>query len=176
MNILRDLLFMIGITISGVAACNYTDGECYPRGAGYGSEGVGGTTTVSGGAGGFGDVPLKPQTTSGPPPPECNIATQSPCNEKCEADYESAAAGCANIAFQSQRITCQNDAYEAYKSCREACQREENQNCDQKYQICVDYGPISCLKNSGGKSLCQRCWERCNAGDSPSWECRKCKF
>lgn len=48
--------------------------------------------------------------------------------------------------------------------------------CDDKYQDCIDSGPKSCLKQRGGKTLCQRCWERCNAGDSPSAECRQCRF
>jgi hypothetical protein len=49
-------------------------------------------------------------------------------------------------------------------------------DCDDKYQDCISNGPASCLKEEGGKTLCQRCWERCNAGDSPSARCRKCKF
>lgn len=49
-------------------------------------------------------------------------------------------------------------------------------DCDEKYQDCINNGPTSCLKEEGGKTQCQRCWERCNAGDSPSAKCRKCKF
>jgi hypothetical protein len=52
------------------------------------------------------------------------------------------------------------------------CQTE----CDDKYQDCIDRAPSSCLRKSGGKTKCQQCWERCNAGDSPSDECRKCLF
>jgi hypothetical protein len=48
--------------------------------------------------------------------------------------------------------------------------------CDDKYQDCVNNGPTSCLEREGGKTLCQRCWERCNAGDSASSKYRNCKF
>jgi hypothetical protein len=37
-------------------------------------------------------------------------------------------------------------------------------------------GPKSCLAEEAGKSVCNRCLERCNAGDSPSSKCRKCLF
>lgn len=176
MNILRDLLFMVGITISGVAACNYTDGECYPRGAGYGSEGVGGTTTVSGGAGGFGDVPPEPSQDIANPPPECNIVSLSPCHEKCNAEDEARAIECAKIQDEVLRRACQDSSHKTYKSCREQCEQGATQSCDSKYQDCQNTAPFSCTHSIGGQSQCQRCWERCNAGDAPSATCRKCRF
>jgi hypothetical protein len=49
-------------------------------------------------------------------------------------------------------------------------------DCDRKYQDCINNAPTSCLKRSGGKTQCQRCWERCEAGDPPSGACRNCRF
>lgn len=172
----RSLLWVAAIAISGFTACNYTEGECHPRGQGGGSAGVGGGVIVPAGAGGFGEVPPKPQDATDPPPPDCNIATQSPCNEKCLADYEAAAAECGKIENDSLRTTCQDGALASYEICRDNCQQVANQECDDKYQDCVDNGPSSCLDQEGGKTQCNRCWERCNAGDSPSAKCRNCRF
>ncbi len=110
------------------------------------------------------------------------IAPQSPCNEQCLADYDAAATVCGKIASDADRKTCQDNAYAVYQQCRAACAGEPSptsptsKECDDKYQNCIDKGPASCLKNSGGKTLCQRCWERCNAGDSPSSACTACYF
>lgn len=56
-----------------VAACNYTEGECYRREdiEGTGSDGAGGGTIVPG-WGGYGDVPPEPQNTTEPEPVDCN--------------------------------------------------------------------------------------------------------
>jgi hypothetical protein len=48
--------------------------------------------------------------------------------------------------------------------------------CAERYEDCVASAPTSCLKRSGGKTLCQRCLERCNAGDPPSPACLECRF
>jgi hypothetical protein len=169
------------ITLLWFTACNYTVGECWYRDQGSETAGAGAGGVIlppspTGGDRGFGDVPPKQPLDVTNPPPECNIVTQSPCNEKCEAEDEAAAAECSKIDNEAQRRTCQDSAYARYKSCRESCQQRANKDCDDKYQDCVDNGPTSCLKKSGGKTLCQRCWERCNAGDSPSADCRRCKF
>lgn len=111
-----------------------------------------------------------------PPPPDVNIASQSPCYEKCLADYEVAAAECTRFKDEAQKRSCDEGAYAAYKGCRERCARTANKDCDDKYQDCVDNGPTKCLKQSAGKTLCYRCWERCNAGDEPSAACKECKF
>jgi hypothetical protein len=106
----------------------------------------------------------------------CNIATQSPCEEKCQADYEDAALECGKIEDAAQRKTCQDNAYATYKECRTSCASISTPACDDKYQACMDNGPSSCRAVSGGKTVCNRCWERCNAGDSPSSACKKCMF
>ena len=53
---------------------------------------------------------------------------------------------------------------------------DDGKDCEQQYQWCINEGPTKCLGRSGGKSLCNRCLERCNAGDSPSQQCRECGF
>jgi hypothetical protein len=54
--------------------------------------------------------------------------------------------------------------------------RKAAANCNAKYQDCINYGPTSCLKQEGGKTQCNRCLERCNAGEPPSATCVTCKF
>lgn len=68
------------LTIAGLAAaaaCNYTDGQCYPRGEvpGGGAGGQGGVI-VPGGPGGFGDVPPDPQDADDPPP-DCDMPDET---------------------------------------------------------------------------------------------------
>jgi hypothetical protein len=48
--------------------------------------------------------------------------------------------------------------------------------CDVKYQDCIAFGPAKCQKVVANQTQCQRCWDRCNAGDSPSKLCKDCKF
>ncbi|EYF00808.1 NHL domain-containing protein [Chondromyces apiculatus] len=49
-------------------------------------------------------------------------------------------------------------------------------SCDEQYQQCINAGRAECQKVEAGKTKCQRCWERCNAGDSPSSICKRCGF
>jgi hypothetical protein len=108
-------------------------------------------------------------------PPDCNVVPPDECHQKCLTDYENTAAKCGQIQEESARKSCNTVAYYTYKSCKDACQKLLD-SCDEKYQDCINYAPKSCLKESGGKSQCARCQERCNAGDSPSAACKKCKF
>ncbi|XXX74697.1 hypothetical protein WMF30_44310 [Sorangium sp. So ce134] len=149
-------------------------GDCYLRGEG--SDGAGGGILLPSGVGGFGDAPPEPRDGVDAPPAVCNIAAESPCNEKCQADYEDAAAQCGKTDDEAQRRACQDGAHATYQSCRASCQQSGSDSCDEKYQDCQNNGPTSCLKKVGGQSLCQRCWERCRAGEPPSSQCRTCKF
>lgn len=167
--------FLIGRLVLG---CNtVSPDECWINTSG--GFGGGGTIPIGAGVGATsGDFPSPPPRRPldfGDAPNPC-IAAQSPCDEKCNADYENAAIECSKNENDATRKTCQDGAYAVYRSCHENCQQKSNSNCDDKYQDCIQNGPTSCLKKSGGKSLCQRCLERCNAGDSPSNTCRTCKF
>jgi hypothetical protein len=167
------------VFVTGILGCSeVVPGSCYPNPAG----GAGGADSVTVGVG-------VGATTSGdfisPPPggpldyggePNPCIEPQGPCNEKCLADYEAAAGECGKIQDDAQRRTCQDSAHASYQSCRGSCSQQLNADCDEKYQYCLNYAPTSCLAREGGKTLCQRCLERCRAGDSPSDRCRKCGF
>ena len=162
--------------LPSVTACNRTVGECWPRGEGPENGGVGsGGVIMPGGTGDYGDTPPDPAGFK-IPEADCNIADQGPCTEKCLASYETAATTCGKIPDDAQRKTCQEGAYAGYKTCKENCQQASDSNCAEKYQNCVNYAPTSCLAEEAGKSVCNRCLERCNAGDSPSSKCRKCLF
>jgi hypothetical protein len=131
MNTMKSLLLIAAITFLWFPACNYTVGECWYRDQGSETAGVGAGGVIlppspTGGDGDFGDVPPRQPQDATNPPPECNIVTQSPCNEKCLADYESAAIVCGKIENEAQRTTCQDGAHVNYRSCRENCQRSAN--------------------------------------------------
>jgi RHS repeat-associated protein len=66
---------------------------------------------------------------------------------------------------------------------RGLCEEPDNINesdtpeeCQQKYEDCINYGAKSCQKEEAGKTKCKRCQQRCEAGDSPSKSCKKCGF
>ncbi len=167
--------FLIGRLVLG---CNtVSPDECWINTSG----GFGGSGTIPIGAGvgaTSGDFPADPPRRPldyGEAPNPC-IEPQSPCNEKCLASYEASAIACSKIANDAQRKTCQDDAYALYRSCHDNCQQASDSSCDEKYQNCSNYAPKSCLAVEAGKSVCNRCLERCNAGDSPSSRCRKCLF
>jgi hypothetical protein len=185
MNRMKGLLFGAAITLGEIAACNYTVGECYylGEGGGSGSEAVtagGGVIIPTGpsGAGGFGDAPPKqPQDATNPPPPDCNIVEDTPCNEDCLKDYDAAALKCGQIENEAQRRACQDSAHAAYKSCRADCERNSNRTCHEKWEDCQNYGPWSCRRpNPGSESKCYQCRDQCNSGAPPSGACRKCLF
>lgn len=61
---MKSLLLIVACVLSGLAGCNYTIGECWPRdqnGPGDGLGGAGGSLLPPVGVGGFGDVPPVPQ-------------------------------------------------------------------------------------------------------------------
>jgi hypothetical protein len=115
------------------------------------------------------------QSEGGYSPSSPRVMPLGPCEKKCQDAYEDAAAVCGRMADAARRA-CQDSAYARYKSCRESCQKKDDKDCDEKYEACRQYGPKSCRKRVGGMTLCNRCLERCNAGDSPSPRCKTCLF
>ncbi len=76
---MRRLLWIAALAAPSFAACNYTVGECYPRGQGDGSAGVGGGDVVlipSGAGGGLGAEPPGPGGATGAN--ACNASEESP--------------------------------------------------------------------------------------------------
>jgi hypothetical protein len=161
-----------------VVACNTVSPEdCWLNTSG--GLGGGGPIPIGAGVGAtssgdFSSPPEGPLDVGGLPNP-C-IEPGSPCEEKCLTQYESRAAGCAGIADAAPRKACQDDAYLQYKNCRATCDKSAGSTCQEKYEDCIDNAPASCLKESGGTSQCKRCQQRCEAGDSPTPTCRKCRF
>jgi hypothetical protein len=139
-NSMKSLVWAGAIPAAIFPACNYTVGECYPREQGDGS-GDTGVVIVSSGAGGFGDAPPKQPQDVTNPPPDCNIVPGSPCEEKCQSDYEAEAAKCGQVEASSARQACQGTAYDNYKNCRTACNNDPRepckQLCDKNYEDCV---------------------------------------
>jgi hypothetical protein len=162
MNSNRRLLLSAAITLGGFTACNYTVGECYPRD--QSSEDPGGGTVITpgspSGSGDFGAAPPKqPQDATSPPPPDCNIVPDTPCNEKCLTDYVNAAAECGNMEA-AQRTTCQDSAYARYKSCRDNCLQQSKswrKKCEDEAEACE----AKC-RDLPDKEDRRRCWEACN--------------
>jgi len=146
MSLKANVLLVTATSIAGFTACNYTVGECYPRGQGNGDVGGvgagGGSVIIPGGVGGFGDAPPRRPLDGTIPAPECNSVPQSPCNEKCLTDYETTAAGCGKIDDPVKRSTCQDGAYASYKSCRGDCLKQSDEKCkkacDRAYDKCMD--------------------------------------
>lgn len=66
--------WIAGLVLSGIGACNYTDGACWLRGQGSGQGGSGGGVLVPEG-GGFGDSPGDAQ---GATITDCNFPDDSP--------------------------------------------------------------------------------------------------
>ena len=127
-----------------------------------GLDGNGGTACE--GAGGFGgDGPV------------CEIAAQSPCNEKCQAEYDDAALQCGSIQIEADRKSCQVGAYEAYKQCRAAC--TSSRNCTDMFVDCKEK-KYPCTKQvEGGKTLCVQCQDDCLKNKPYKFsECYKCGF
>ena len=158
------------------AACNRTVGECWLRGEGDESGGVGsGPVIVSGGTGDSGDTPPDPRSAT-LPEADCNSATQSLCTEKCLSGYETAATACGQISDDAQRKTCQDGAYAGYKTCKQNCQKA-SKTCTDMYVACMDKG-MPCTRHiDPGYSLCTYCRDDCDANRPYKYnECYKCGF
>ena len=173
----------IGIAATGMvflfAACNYTDGECFPVEQLYETSGAGGGVIIPTGVGGYGDVPKQPQ--SAPPEPDgpiCNIVSGGPCDEKCQEEYNTASIACAKIEDAASRRACQDQAHVVYKACEDACDVEASRSCKAKYQDCLDFAPFHpCMHDNGvGQTLCQLCRDQCFRREDPTPTCRECRF
>jgi len=167
---MRRMLRIAGVAICVLTACNYTEGQCWIDGESAGSVGAGGGPLVPG-WGGFGDVPPEPQGAGDPPPPDCNIVKDTPCKEKCLADYVAAAEKCTELKDnEAQKRTCDEAAFARYSSCRDDCVKQENDckkcklDCDAEHDECH----AQC-KDAGCHAKCNEAYGKClkQCGDCP---------
>lgn len=159
------------LSLSSLGGCNWVDGACWLKSDESSGSGAGGAPIVSNG-GAFGDAPdPKPQSANDPPPPpECLQVPQGPCYEKCLSDYTDTSAKCGKIEIESQRLVCQESAYQAYKVCRDACEKAEDGckkcklQCDQEHDACH----AKC-KTSSCHAACNEAYGKClkECGDCP---------
>lgn len=113
----RLLLGAAFIATPYFAACNYTVGECYPRGQGDGDTGAGAGVVTSGAGGGSGDTP--------PKEPQDFKYTESQCNAPEDDSVEASlkvfcttpehGVACAERCA-AKGIACGPIAYHPYKS------------------------------------------------------------
>ena len=179
MNRTRGYLGIAAVLGSCFMACNYTDGECFPREELYETAGVGGGPIVPTGVGvgGYGSVPFEPQNVDPDQEPVCNIISGGPCDDKCQAQYDADSIACSDIKDDAQRRACQDTAHQKYKDCQDTCEQEASSRatiCKKKFVNCQQYAPFRCTV--GGPSMCAQCHDRCRSGDPPSPECRECLF
>lgn len=157
---MKSRFWMAVPLVFGASACNYTDGQCWPRSQDGPGSGAGGGVVVPGG-GGYGDVPPAPQDATEPPPADCLQVPQGPCYEKCLSVYQDNSDKCAGIEDAAQRDICQMAAYTAYKTCRDGCQRQENdckERCKKQCDKIHDRCHADCKKNDPTSA----CHDRCN--------------
>ena len=92
-----------------------------------------------------GEIPVPAIEPASAPTAEMTPMSQfvmSPCEKKCDAEYEADAIVCGRMENQAQRKTCQDSARARYKSCREKCAPKDD-----------------CLERC--RELCEKAWERC---------------
>jgi hypothetical protein len=114
--------------------------------------------------------PARPVGSRGSPARPPGREPPKPCDEKCETDYETAAAACGRIEDAGRRGECQDRAHARYRRCGEDCQRTHGEcedRCDEEAEACER----ECRKiPEGDKNRRQRCWVACNEANG---RCRK---
>lgn len=92
MNAIRTILVCAAIILTGITACNYTVGECWPVGEGGGSSGVGvtagGGVIVPTGPAGSGDYGAPPKQPQDAPNPKPEIKCNSDDSDETETETE----------------------------------------------------------------------------------------
>jgi hypothetical protein len=148
-------LIVLMTPIPAILGCSeVVPGSCYlnPTGGAGGADSMAVGAGVGASSGDFISPPRGPLDYGGAPDP-C-IMPQSPCNEKCLADYEAAAGECGKIENEAQRKTCQDGAYAHYKGCNNNCQQQSDdkekckQACDRAYDKCMDKCKDSDCRNA----------------------------
>jgi hypothetical protein len=93
----------------------------------------------------------------------------SPCEKKCDADYEADATVCGKVADQAERKRCNERAYARYKSCRGNCPQKDNddrgdQGLKQCYEDCAfQHGrDIESCRRMKDPTKRSECYDRAN--------------
>jgi len=87
----------------------------------------------------------------------------APCEQKCQREYEDAAAVCGRMQDQAQKRACQDSAYAAYRSCRNNCQHQSNdclEHCKKKCDDADDECRDRCKRKP--KKDRQNCYSECS--------------
>jgi hypothetical protein len=109
--------------------------------------------------------------------PVPTIVPGTPCEEKCNADYEADAIVCGKVADEAERKKCNERAYASSKSCRENCQRKDNNDCLEGCKELCDQILDKCTEDCKKDRNPPECRSRCmNAYSKCLKECdKKCK-
>jgi len=173
--------FVCACVMVALGCSEIVPGTCYENPAGGAGGGGSIPTTSVGATSGTGDFPADPEKEpqdSADPPAGC-VMPPGPCEAKCVKDYDAAAIKCGKIEDDAQRRACQDAAFAKYWSCHESCEQKSHNTCQEKWERCTNYAPWPCAKKGsggGGKSMCNVCWEQCNAGNPTSPDCKTCLF
>ena len=137
-----------GILVSVlVAACNYDTGECFLREEEGG--GVGGGVIISSGAGGFGDVPPKPQGAPAPVDPCLQTA-------ECVVTWKADSDVCKGQGKQGNCTTLYQGKHASLSEAKEQCEKIYGVGNDSATQSC---GPCQWETST---SDCKRCKLECD--------------
>lgn len=87
----------------------------------------------------------------------------TPCKEKCLADYEAAAEKCTEIKNNEEaRKTCNDTAHTRYKSCRESCEKTDKADCKERCKKQCDKIHDRCHADCTKNDPTQACHSQCN--------------
>jgi hypothetical protein len=101
----------------------------------------------------------------------------SPCEKKCDADYEADAIVCGKVADEAERKKCNERARASYTSCRDNCQQKDNGDCLERCKELCDQILDKCTEDCKKDPNPRVCRSRCmDAYSKCLKECdRKCK-
>ena len=166
------------LLLLGLACNTVSPDQCWPNTSG----GLGGSEPIPIGAGvgatTGGDylTPPRRPLDSGDEPNPCMVQ-ESPCVQKCNDDYETAAIACGKITDAAQSHACSEAARQVYKSCVASC-RQMSKTCTDMYVACKDIKRMPCNRDiDSGYSICAHCRDDCQANRPYKFsDCYKCGF
>lgn len=152
------------VCILGLLACNYDVGECYVRGEQ--EPGVGGGLPAPTGSGGFGSVPLEPQS---------GVGDWDPCSNQlaeCTVTWKAGSTVCQQQGVGGTCTTLYQGAHSSLEEAKSECERIGGADIGSDVQSC---GPCQWVMNSSEspvekcKKLCDKinidCIARCPKGN-----------